>query len=71
MNSFSQSDFKANGGYDVKIIDSKPFSMIEVDEVITNIVNDEIDGTYIFASEEEEEEEEEVEILFNADDNDY
>ena len=48
------------------MIDSKPFSMIEVDEVIANIVNDEIDeinDSDIFASDSEEEEEEEEDEL--------
>ena len=54
-------EFKDNGGYDIKMIDSKPFSMIEVDEVIANIVNDEIDSD-MFASDSEEEEEEEDEL---------
>ena len=68
--------FKDNGGYDMKISDSKPLSMIEVDEVIANIVND----SDIFGSdlddeesenedmEDEDSEEEEEEILLCVDD---
>ena len=69
-------EFKNNGGYDIQISDSKPLSMIEVDEVIANIVND----SDIFGSdlededsenedmEDEDSEEEEEEILLCVDD---
>ena len=43
--------------YDLKKQENKPFSLIEVDEVIRNIVNDEMDdlsASNIFSSDTEE-----------------
>ena len=53
--------------YDLKKQENKPFSLIEVDEVIQNIVNDEMDdlsASNIFSSDTEED------ILFEVDSDD-
>ena len=60
-------EFKKSGMYDLKKQENKPFSLIEVDEVIQNIVNDEMDdlsASNIFSSDTEED------ILFEVDSDD-
>ena len=60
-------EFKKSGMYDLKKQENKPFSLIEIDEVIQNIVNDEMDdlsASTIFSSDTEED------ILFEVDSDD-